>query len=171
MQFPRAVKRKPTVKAPMTKGAVALLVLAACGGNNSYSPTAPPAPSPPPTVSSVTASYSLEAYRDSGGGVEAVQVLLDGVVVCTGGLGSYWDPYDVCNGGDLGSLAVGRHTLSFRVTSQGVSPTSYEVHARVVVIKRDGATEKSQGASWDEEVTLATGSTWTGAFDIREWAG
>lgn len=160
------------------KLAVALVVLAACGGGNSYSPTAPPTPAPlpppppPPTGSSVTGSYSLEAYSSSGAGVEEVQVLLDGVVLCTGPLGSYWDPYAPCNGpGDLGSLAVGRHTLSFRITSQGVPPRSYEVHARVKVVKRDGGTEQSQAASWDEEVTLATGSTWTGVFEIREWAG
>jgi hypothetical protein len=48
----------------MTKGAVALLVLAACGGNNSYSPSAPPAP---PPANASTAVWGVIISEEGGG--------------------------------------------------------------------------------------------------------
>lgn len=152
--------------------AMAVVVMAACDGDRGYSPTAPPPPPPPPVSSgsSVTANYTLGVYHNQAG-VEEVQVLLDGVVLCTGSLQGYWDYDGACNYGDLGILAVGRHTLAVRIARQAVSPTRYDVSNRVeLVLKADGVTVDSQGAFWEESVTLATGQAWTGAFDIREWA-
>src|SRR5687768_15747972 len=162
---------------PMVTVAVALLVLAACGDDNSYSPTAPPTPAPPPPApvpsgSSVTANYTLGVYTEGGSGVEEVQVFIDGGIICTGNLQGYWDYDGLCNSGDLGTLAAGRHTLTVKVTRQAVSPTRYDVSNRVeVVLKVDGVTVDSQRASWEESVTLATGDAWTGVFEIRAWRG
>ncbi len=159
----------------MTRMTFALLLLAACGGD-SYSPTQPATPAPPvPTpVSgrSITADYKLGVYTEGGSGVEEVQVLLDGVVLCTGDLASYWDQDGKCQLGSLGTLTVGRHTLAVKVTRQDVSPTRYDVDNRVdVVLTVDGATVDSQRALWEEQLTLATGEAWTGVFEIREWRG
>lgn len=153
------------MKAPIPKVAVAaLLVLTACSGN-SFGPTAPSTPSLPrpaaPTGGSVADTYSLEVYARSGAGIGDVQVFLDGVVVCTGGLGSYWDNYDVCNGGGLGSLAVGRHAFAFTATQEGLSQTGFHVSAHIVV-------NSQRIASWQEEVTLATGETWTREFVVEK---
>jgi hypothetical protein len=153
----------------MTKIAAALLILAACGGN-SYSPTQPstalPLPPPPPPGGSVTGGYSLDFRSESGAGVEEVQVLLDGVVICTGMMLSAWDYGDSCNSGNLGPLAVGRHALSVRVTRAPISPTLYLLSGGVT-FAADGVTAKTI-ATWNESVSLAMGEAWTGIFEIQE---
>ncbi len=162
------------MKAPKTKVAVALLILAACDGTNE-SPTHPWLP----RVGVVTANYHLSLHGDPVQPLREVQVLADGVVVYSGPpMGSgiydfyYDDPWFVS--GDLGTLTLeaGRHTLALRVTRQAVSPTTYHVSARVEAVhKVNGVTVDTQGASWEESVTLATGDAWTGVYEIREWRG
>lgn len=156
------------MKGPLMKVTVALLVLAACGGD-SYSPTQPPTPSPaPPTV---TANYTFAFPYYSSPRPHEVQVLLDGVVLFSGPLlADYYEDYYLS--GDLGALAVGRHTLGLKVTRQDPSPTTYLVSARVEAVRKvNSVTVESQGASWEEHVSLATGDAWTGVFEIREWRG
>jgi hypothetical protein len=157
------------MKAPMMKIAAALLIMAACGGDG-YSPTQPstplPLPPPPPPGGSVTGGYSLDFWSESGAGVEEVQVLLDGVMICTGMMLGKWDYGDSCNSGNLGRLAVGRHALSVRVTRAPISPTLYQVSGGVA-FAADGVTAKTI-ATWNEPVSLAIGEAWTGLFEIQE---
>jgi hypothetical protein len=160
------------MKAPITKAAIAFVVLAACDGAQE-SPTHPWLP----PVSVVTANYLLRIYGDPVQPLQEVQVLADGVVIYSGPLMGrglydfyYDDPWHVS--GDLGTLPLeaGRHMLSLRVTRQAASPSTYHVSGRIEAVRKvDGITVDSQGASWDESVTLATGDSWTGVFEIRTW--
>lgn len=53
----RPYNGETTVKAQWTKLAIAIVLLAACGGDGGYSPTTPPTPAPP--VASIAGGYSL----------------------------------------------------------------------------------------------------------------
>jgi hypothetical protein len=152
------------MKTPRVLVAVALLVLAACGGDSDYSPTAPtPSPSPPPT-GSLAGGFSLGFnWLPPHPGNPEGQILLDGVALYSG-------PLLTCSPWDTGGCAPrhssawteispGRHTLSVRVTRQGISPASYSVSGEIWSYQR-------QAAAWNEEVTLATGDAWTVDFEV-----
>ncbi len=145
--------------------AAVLLILAACGGDSSYTLTAP-APLPPP-AGSVVGGFSLgfDWLPPHPGNPEG-QILLDGVALYTG-------PLLTCSSGHSGGCAprhsgaweeisAGRHTLSLRVTRQGISPARYSVSGEIWSYER-------RAAAWNEEVTLATGDEW--AVDFEVYAG
>ncbi len=168
--WPRVLRSSP-IAAPGAKTAAAFLVLAACGGD-SYTPTeARILPSPSPPVSAVTATFTFAFPYYASPRPHDVEVPLDGVVRFSGPLQAhYYEDYYLS--GDLGALAAGRHTLSLKVTRQDPSPTTYLVSARVEAVHRvNGVPVDSQGATWEEHATLATGAAWTGVFEIREWRG
>ena len=152
------------MKARMTMQAIAIVLLAACGGDGGYSPTAPPTLAPPPPVGSVAGGYSLVVnWLPPEPGDTEGQILLDGAALYTGPLltCSPWD-YGSCapaHSGTWGELTSGRHTLSLRVTRQGFSPARYSVSGEIWSYQR-------QAAVWNEEVTLATGEAWTIEFEV-----
>ena len=153
------------------KSAVALVIIAACSTDNS--PTQPSLVLPRGSV--VHGNYQVTIGVESGSFPEEVQVLADRVLIYSGPLmggGYYFEPRFVS--GDLGPIALdaGRHTLSVRVTRLATSPTTYHVSGRVEALHQvNGVNVDSQGASWEESVTLTTGQAWTGVFEIRAWRG
>lgn len=154
------------MKAPMTLVAVAVLVLAACSGDHSQSPTAVPISTSPP--GSITGSYFLNLNQDAGTRPLDVELQVDGVVLYSGPLftGSPWD-YHVSPlflSGTVSGLDAGRHTLTLRVIRQENSPERYRVSAHIQV-------GTQQIAIWDESATLATGSSWTGEFVLGDASG
>ena|SRR5688572_4514535 len=165
------------MKARLTKLATALVLLAACGGDSGYSPTAPRTPLPPPTPAPVGGLLQGHFYFSVGSSnrPEEVQVLVDGVLVYTGPLvePSPWDyhPYPTWLSGYFTAPAVGHHTLSLRVTRQPVSPERYALYSELQLhrTETDGTILSNRSvASWHEAVTLATGDAWTGTFQIVE---
>jgi hypothetical protein len=164
-----------------SSAALVLLLVAACSDDNSNvaGPAPPPPPPPPPAtqpvVTSVTGYFGLCLSPDSGRQPKEVKVHLDGVRQFSGPMNR--DQFgEVCVArGPLYSVrrsgiavGVGRHKLRLSMTRPGASPDQYELRGFFGLEWRfsNGEVRGRSVGDWRQSLTLATGDTWTGTFDV-----